>query len=361
MAGRVGVDFGTSNTVVAVWDDAAGHARPLWIPDYGHLFQQGDDTVPVVPSLVHYASDGRRLIGDQVLSGGLYDARGTFRWMKRYVAHRNPTRVDVNGKRVSHADAGADFLAAVLTFAAVEAGAEGDEVTLTVPVEAYEDYEDWLVRAAESVGMSRLRLVDEPSAAALGYGAHIQPGQVYLLFDFGGGTVQAAVVRVLDEDERLATGRPCRVLGKSGDDVGGSTIDHWIFAELLARNGCHDSDDDVREISRALLVECERGKEALTGHDRVDVSVMHPRTGRVLEVELVRSGPDGGRTVSFEELLDRNDLFSRIDRVVRRALRAAADRGYDEDDVTAVLMVGGSSLVPAVQRTLQRRGTPACR
>jgi len=86
------------------------------------------------------------------------------------------------------------------------------------------------------------------------------------------------------------------------------------------------------------------------------VSVMHPRTGAVLGIELVRSGPEppGGRVVSFEQLLDRNELFARIDRVVRRALRGAAERGYTEDDLSAVLMVGGSSLIPSVQRTLQR-------
>jgi molecular chaperone DnaK len=358
MAGRIGVDFGTSNTVVARWDEVSGQAATVRIPDYGRFFGHGDDRVPVVPSLIHYAEDGRQFLGDQVLSGGLYHAEGTFRWMKRYIGNRSPLKASANGRQVSHFEAGRDFLSTVLAFAAVEAGAEGEEIALTAPVESFEHYEDWLAEVAEAAGSPRFRLIDEPSAAALGYGAHIQPGNVYLLFDFGGGTVQAAVVRVQDEDERAESGHACRVLGKAGDELGGATIDQWIFEELLARNGRRDSDEDVRQISRALLVECEWAKEALSDPDRAraEISVMNPRTGAVLGLELVRDGavPAGGQVVSFEDLMDRRDLYSRVDRVARRALRAAATRGYDEDDLAAVLMVGGSSLIPSVRRTMER-------
>lgn len=355
MAGRLGVDFGTSNTVVALWDDASGRAETLRVPDYGRSFGDGDNRVPVVPSLIHYTGDGRQFLGDQVRSQNLYHAAGTFRWMKRYIANRSPLKVAVNGRQLSHGDAGRDFLSTVLAVAAVEAGAEGEEIALTAPVESFEDYEDWLGGVAEAAGMPRFRLIDEPSAAALGYGTHIQPGNVYLMFDFGGGTVQAAVVRVQDEDDRAASGRACRVLGKAGDDIGGATIDQWIFEELLARTGRRDSDEEVRQVSRALLVECERAKEALSDPDRrrVEISVMNPHTGAVLGVDLVRSGAESD-AVCFEDLMDRRELYSRIDRVVRRALRSAGDRGYHEDDLAAVLMVGGSSLIPSVRRTMER-------
>ncbi|MBG0854105.1 Hsp70 family protein [Streptomyces spinoverrucosus] len=358
MAGRLGVDFGTSNTVVAVWDEASAQGVTVGIPDYGRLLGHGAHRVPVVPSLIHYAEDGRQFLGDQVLSAGRYHAAGTFRWMKRYVSNRSPQKMTVNGRKVSPAEAGRDFLSTVLAFAAVETGSEGEEIALTAPVESFEHYEDWLAEAAERAGMPRFRLIDEPSAAVLGYGAHIRPGHAYLMFDFGGGTVQAAVVRVQDDDDRAGSGRYCRVLGKAGDDIGGSTIDQWIYEELLARCGRHDSEEDVRRLSRALLVECERAKEALSepGRERAEISVMNPDTGAVLGIDLIRSGPEppGERVVSFEDLLDRRDLYSRIDRVVRRALRAAATRGYDEDDLSAVLMVGGSSLIPSVRRTLER-------
>src|SRR5207248_2575980 len=104
--------------------------------------------------------------------------------------------VRLDGREVSHFDAGRDFLTAVLALAAAELDLRDEEVALAVPVEAYEHYEDWLGSVAEAAGMPRFRLIDESSAAALGYGAHVQPGQVYLIFDFGGGTLDVAVVLV---------------------------------------------------------------------------------------------------------------------------------------------------------------------
>jgi molecular chaperone DnaK (HSP70) len=348
MAGRLGIDFGTSNTVVAAWDEATRSAATLRIPEYGRPLGHGDQQVPVIPSVIHYADADRQLLGAQVLAGNLYHANGTFRWMKRYIANRSPLRTAVYGRQISPFDAGRDFLATVLALAAAEADAAGEEISLTVPVESFEHYEDWLGEVAKAAGVSRYRLIDEPSAAALGYGAHIQPGNVYLMFDFGGGTVQAAVVLIQDEEERGGGGRSCRVLGKAGDDIGGSTIDQWIFQELLARNGRDDSDDDVRRLSRALLVECERAKEMLSdpARDSTEISVLHPSSGAVLGMDLTAG--------SLEELLDRHELFTRIDRVMRRALRAASNRGYDEDDIAAVLMVGGSSLIPSVRRAVER-------
>ena len=349
MPGRLAVDFGTSNTVVAVWDEARQEGVPLHVPDYGQFYQQGDEQISVVPSLIHYTPDRRRWIGNQVLQRNLYHSHRTFRWMKRYIANRSPIRVRLDGyeneKGISHFDAGRDFLSSVLLFAAAELNIDDEEIALTVPVEAFEHYENWLTDVAEAVRMPRFRLIDEPSAAALGYGAYIQPGDVYLIFDFGGGTLHAAVV-LIEEEEEARAGRRCRVLGKAGADTGGMTIDQWLFQEVLRQNGRSDDDEGVRPLSRALLVECERAKERLSFYERADISVVHPRTGAVLSAEFTRS--------RFEELLDEHEAFTTIDRTIRRALNDARERGYAEDDIEAVLMVGGSSQIPSVQRTLRR-------
>jgi molecular chaperone DnaK (HSP70) len=346
MPGRLAVDFGTSNTVVAIWDEAQQQGVPLHMPDYGRFYQYGDKRLSVIPSLIHYASDRQRWIGNQVPQRNLLAHRErTFRWMKRHIAHRVPIKRRLDGREISPADAGQDFLAAVLTFAAADLNVTDEEIALTVPVEAFEHYDDWLSRVAEVAGMPRFRLIDEPSAAALGYGAHVQPGDVYLIFDFGGGTLDVAVV-LIEEEDAAAAGRRCRVLGKAGADVGGMTIDQWLFQEILQRHKRSDADDDVRDISNTLLVECERAKERLSEHERADVSVMHPDTGMVLSAEFTRG--------QFEELLDQHDAFARIDQTIRRALNTAREKGYTEDHVKAVLMVGGSSLIPSVQRTVQR-------
>ena len=149
-----------------------------------------------------------------------------------------------------------------------------------------------------------------------------------------------------EEGDQTVSGRRCRVLGKAGAEVGGATLDQWLFQEVLRQNGRSDADEEVRQISKALLVECERAKERLSSYERAEVSVINPQTGAVLAADFTRA--------SFEDLLDRHDAFAQIDQVVRRALNAARERGYHEEAIQAVLLVGGSSQIPAVQRTLQR-------
>src|SRR5439155_12141213 len=166
-------------------------------------------------------------LGEQVTSKKLYDSERTFRWMKRYIARRSPARIRLGNRSLSHVEAGRDFLTAVLASTAAELSLREEEIALAVPVEAFEHYEDWLVGVVEGAGLPRFRLLDEASAAALGYGALIQPGQPYLIFDFGGGTLDVAVV-ILEEGTLPESRRRCRVLGKAGADLGGATLDQWL-------------------------------------------------------------------------------------------------------------------------------------
>lgn len=345
MPGRLAVDFGTSNTVIAMWDETQRQGIPIHISKFGQIQHQGDETLSLIPSLIHYDSENRIWIGNQVIERGLHQSNHTFRWMKRYITNRSPIKVRIHGREITPYKAGEDFLSSILIFAGQEIGFQDEEVALAVPVEAYEHYENWLVSVAEKAGMPRFRLIDEPSAAALGYGAHIQPGSVYLLFDFGGGTLHAAVV-LIETEENSTGGRRCRVLGKAGRDIGGTTIDQWIFEDVLRQNHRLDSDDDVRRISTALLVECERVKEQLSFVEQSDLSMVNPDTGMALAAEFTRA--------SFEELLDQHELYTEINQTVRAALNAAIERGYDENTIQSVLMVGGSSQIPSVQRTLRQ-------
>lgn len=345
MPGRLALDFGTSNTVIAAWDETRKEGVPLFVPDYGQVSQQGGEQISVVPSVIHYAENGQRWIGNQVLEKNLYHSPRTFRWMKRYISNRSPLKVRVDGREISPQEAGRDFLSSVLLFAAAELKATDEEIALTVPVEAFEHYETWLTSVAETAGMPRFRLIDEPSAAALGYGAHIQPGDVYLIFDFGGGTLHAAVV-LIEAQPTAQSGQHCRVLGKAGADFGGMVIDQWLFEAVLAEHGRSDDDEDIRQVSNLLLAECERAKQRLSFYERADVSVVHPTTGMALVSEFTRE--------RFEKLLDQREAFTTIDRTIRRALNDARERGYSEDNIKSVLMVGGGSQIPAVQQTLRR-------
>jgi molecular chaperone DnaK (HSP70) len=350
MAGRLAVDFGTSNTVLAVWDENQREGVPLHLAQFGRpiAYRRGEERgeeISVIPSVIHYAADGRRWLGTQVQTRGLYDSERTFRWMKRYIARRSPVKVRLDGREISHADAGGEFLTAVLAAAAGELDLGDEEVAFTVPVEAFEHYEDWLTRTAETAAMPRFRLIDEPSAAALGYGAPIQPGDVYLIFDFGGGTLDVSVV-LIEENAAPTSGRRCRVLGKAGADVGGATIDGWLYQEILRQNGRGDADEEVRRLSRPLLAACERAKEQLSFQTEAAVRVASGSGKAALEGVLTRA--------QLEELFDAHGAFTRVDQTVRRALNASRERGYDEEHVKAVLLVGGSSLIPSVQKAVQR-------
>lgn len=345
MPGRLAVDFGTSNTVVAVYDEARSEGVLVNVLDFGRTLEYAGESIYVVPSTIHYAADRRQWVGNQVLRQNLYQSERTFRWMKRYISHRSPAKVRLDGREISHFDAGRDFLTAVLTFAGAELGIRDEEIALTVPVESYEHYEDWLTEVAEQASLPRFRIIDEASAAALGYGAHIQPGDVYLIFDFGGGTLDVAVV-LIEEEAQAQGGRRCRVLGKAGAEIGGATIDQWLFQEVLRRCGRSDADEEVRRISRALLVECERAKEQLSARERAEISVLDPTSGALLAAEITQA--------EFEQILDGREAFALMDQTIRRALNAARERGYTEEDLKAVLLVGGSSLIPSVRRTVQR-------
>ena len=355
MSGRLGIDFGASNTVVAVWDEIRKEGLPLHVPDFGRqeanthsvsdLESSNGETVSVIPSLIHYAGDGKRWIGNQVLEKRLASSKRTFSLMKRYIANRSPVSRRLDDRRVSYSDAGRDFLSAVLVFASEDLGAVDQEVGLTVPVESFEHYSEWLTCAAEAVGFTRFRLIDEPSAAALGYGVHVQPGNVYLIFDFGGGTLDISVV-LMEEKEQSDSGQRCRVLGKAGRELGGSSIDSWLMQEVLRRSNCCDTDESIREISSELLTRCRSAKEQLSLQESAEVTIEVPQDGTVLRTSFTRG--------EFEDLLDQHDTFSQIDGTIRRALNGAHERGYSEDHIAAVLMVGGGSLIPSVQKTVQR-------
>ncbi len=101
MPGRLAVDFGTSNTVVALWDETLQQGVPLHIPEFGTLEKQGDETISLIPSLIHYAADNRTWIGSQVIQRGLRQSPGTFRWMKRYISHRSPNKVRIAGREIT--------------------------------------------------------------------------------------------------------------------------------------------------------------------------------------------------------------------------------------------------------------------
>ncbi len=155
---RLAIDFGTSNTVVARFDEDSGRAQSLEVPGISRALSHRDRpdskarTLHLVPSVIHYA-ESATFIGEQVISRGLSEHRHTFRWMKRSIAmgaskHR---RTPQGHKKPS--DAGEDFLRLLVSYLSSELDLDADEFTFTAPVEAFEDFRDWLRGVAESLGI----------------------------------------------------------------------------------------------------------------------------------------------------------------------------------------------------------------
>ena len=346
MTGRLAIDFGTSNTVLAIWDPDRKEATPYAPAAYRSHYPQGDGTTAVVPSLIHYGEDRRQWLGQQVLQRNLLKHPHTLRWAKRYIGRGCTSRGRrIGDRQVSFHQAGQDFLTGLLLQAREDLGLAAEEIALTVPVEGYEHYAAWLGQAATAAGLPRYRLIDEASAAALGHSAHIQPGDCYLVFDFGGGTLDIAVVLIEAEDKAVA-GRRCRILAKAGAEIGGINLDQLLFQDFLHQIGRQDTDALIQALSGAILAECENAKIQLTSKTEAAISVLDPDTAQVLEANWNRS--------RFEELLDAADLIGGIDRLIRQALNRARDRGYGEDLIKSVLLVGGSSQIPVVRTTLAR-------
>lgn len=160
MSGRLAVDFGTSNTILALWDEEQGEGVPIFIPEFGLNYYQGDEAVAVIPSLINYTDNNVRWIGNQVLERNLYHSRQTFRWMKRYIGQRSPIKIKINGDEVTPFLAGKDFLSTLIIFAIQQFHIQGQEIGFSVPVESFEHYENWLASVAEFAGMPAFRLID---------------------------------------------------------------------------------------------------------------------------------------------------------------------------------------------------------
>jgi molecular chaperone DnaK (HSP70) len=344
MPGRLGIDFGTSNTVVTLWNCATADSAPVQLGDYSKLQAMGSESLFIVPSLIHYGTAYTYDYGNEVLQKNLKYSQRTFQWMKRYISERCPIERSIDDRKITNYDAGRRFLSEILSAAAKYTNQEDEEIVLTVPVESFEFYSHWLCNVVDGSNIGRYRIIDEPTAAALGYDIELVPENVYLVFDFGGGTLDVAIICI--ESNGQADGPLCRVLGKAGVDLGGTSIDEWLYQAVLKDSGLSEQDDDWKAISRIVLLECERLKESLSFKEHTELSVLNPFTGSMLRKEFSR--------LQLEELLDKHDAFSKIDRTIRRALKAANERGVSDDEISAVLMVGGCSQIPSVKTLVKR-------
>lgn len=354
MGQKLAIDFGTTNSVIARWDETKDDAEVISVSSISDTYVA--ERPSVVPSLL-YVDDAKNhlfTIGQMVREQGKDAQRDNrlFRNFKRgIVATPAPEPREIDGLLFADRHAGSNFVKQVL-HALPYADDEIEQLVLTAPVAAFEGYLAWLNQVIDEISPDKIRVVDESTAAALGY-AVTEPGAVVLVFDFGGGTLDLSLVQ-LPEHKRKTGGflknlmggtaaaakNAARVIAKAGRIIGGSDIDQWLIAEVLKRANL--TNQDLGSAYAPLLTECERAKIELSNHEQVEIKF--EAQGKPYNIVYTRK--------ELEALLEENGFYSALRRVVDKVMHVARQRGIFKEDIKYVLMVGGTSLMPSVQKTL---------
>jgi molecular chaperone DnaK (HSP70)/HEAT repeat protein len=349
---KLAIDFGTTNSVIAVWDETANKARLLTVP--GLSQQASDGRPPLIPSLV-YIQDGKKqkiVLGQAVIDEKLDQKRGNrlFRNLKRGIlvsAGKQPRLID--GVPWTEYDAGLFFLKELLTSLPYAPEAI-EKLVLTVPVAALDNYLAWLNENVAHLLAENIQLVDESTAAALGYFIK-EPGSLVLVFDFGGGSLDLSLVQLPESHVnvggllkhlrgRSASNYMARVISKAGVNLGGSDIDHWLLTTALQRIG--RSLDDLGDDYAPLLTTCEAAKITLSSQDEVKLDFTIDKQSYAVPL----------RRSDLEDLLKDNGFYMAVRRVIDKVMHIAHRRGIFREDVPHVLLTGGTCLIPSVQRML---------
>lgn len=354
---RLAIDFGTTNSLIAAWDEKTQAARLLSVPK---LSQDTPGQPPLIPSLL-YVEDGQKqriVLGQEVKTRRLNRQRNNrlFRNFKRGMltsAGKEPRFVD--GAPWTDFDAGMHFLKGLLLAQPYQAG-EIEQLVLTVPVSAFDDYLTWLNEKAENLMIENIQLVDESTAAALGYYI-TEPGTLVLVFDFGGGSLDLSLVKLPDSRVKIgglikhlhgssASHHMARVIAKAGLKLGGSDIDHWLAMETLRRAGVDF--DSLGDDYAPLLTACESAK--------IDLS-QQPQAAIAFSVGAQEYAIDLQRT-DLEKLMESNGFYEALRRTVDKIMHIAQRQGIFKEDLRHVLLTGGTSLIPSVQQALRSYFSP---
>ena len=349
MGSKLAIDFGTTNSVIARWQGANSSAEIVSLP--GLSAPATARQQPLIPSLLYVQPDGSVTCGQAVIDGQLDYQRDNrlFRNFKRgIVTATAETSRTIDNVDWTDRDAGQRFMQQIL--AAVPDQIE--QLVMTAPIAAFEDYLTWLNTLIMEIEPEKVRILDESTAAALGY-AVTEPGAVVLVFDFGGGTLDLSLVQLPDSKEKTggfiqrlrrstANQHSARVIAKAGRVIGGSDIDQWLLADVLRRIGLTSL--ALGSDYAALLTKCEQTKIALS--TQPDVGITFSINHQPYELTIARE--------ELEAILEANGFFSALRHIIDKVMHAARQQSIFKEDIRYVLMVGGVSLMPSVQRLLRQ-------
>ncbi|NUP98671.1 MAG: Hsp70 family protein [Armatimonadetes bacterium] len=369
-------DLGTTNSALAVWNEERAEPEMVALPEISR------ETIltetPILPSCVFLyhgqtwgdrlgrlpAIERRWLLGRQAYIGNValemnYDGRSpnyveSFKPMLARESTRVMSRVD--GRAFNARGIARIFLREALRAVQEHRHERIRDLTVTVPVDSFETYRAELREIAGQLGIRRFQTLDEPVAAALGYGLNTEREMTLLVMDFGGGTLDLAVVRTTGPGE---AGTPAEVIAKQGLELGGNNVDVWLLEHFARSLGIEPRIWRGTEWYQALLDEAQRLKEQLYAQEKATLML----SDRIM-VELGLRGKERP-TLSREglvELLASSGLYRDLELALERLLHEVAAKGIGKEDIDEVLICGGSSLLPEVHAVFEREfGRPRLR
>jgi molecular chaperone DnaK len=348
MPKAAGIDLGTTNSVIAAMVE--GH--PTVVPN-----SEGSRTTP---SVVAFTPEGERLVGQLARRQAILNPKGTIYSAKRFIGRRfdevaseltavtydvvagpdGAVRFEVNGKQYAPEEISALVLRKLADDAGKFLGERVTEVVVTVPA-YFNDAQRHATRDAGRIaGLEVMRIINEPTAAALAYGLDKKGNETVLVFDLGGGTFDVSILDVGDGVVEVRATSGDGHLG--GDDFDRRIVDH------LADEFQRDTGIDLRNDPQALQRLFEAAEKA-----KVELSSVTQTTINLPFITADASGPKHLNTTlmrsTFEQLI--SDLLQRCEGPLRQAM---TDAKITSDDIDEVILVGGSTRIPAVQNLVRR-------
>src|SRR4030081_3455124 len=348
MATAVGIDLGTTNSVIAAWQGG----EPIVIPN-----AEGARTTP---SVVAFTESGERLVGQLARRQSIMNPKGTIYSAKRFIGRRfdevteeakavaydvvpgpnGEARFNVHGKLYAPEEISAQILRKLADDAGKFLGEKVKEAVITVPAYFNDAQRTATKDAGKIAGLEVLRIINEPTAAALAYGLDKKGQETVLVFDLGGGTFD---VSLLDVGDGVVEVRSTSGDGHLGGDDFDKRIVDWMADEFKKDQGI-DLRNDPQALQR-LYEAAERAKVELSSTTTTQINlpfVTADASGpKHLNMSLSRA--------QFEKLTA--ELIERTRGPVEQAL---SDAKVTADDIDEVILVGGSTRIPAVQELVRR-------
>ena len=327
MAKVIGIDLGTTNSVVSVME--GGEPVVITNPEGSRI----------TPSVVGFTKDGQRLVGRLAKNQAVSNPDRTISSIKRHMGEGN-YHVTIDGKNYTPPEISAMILQKLKSDAEAYLGETVSQAVITVPAYFNDSQRQATKDAGKIAGLEVLRIINEPTAAALAYGLDKDQDETVLVFDLGGGTFDVSILELSEGVFEVKATNGDTVLG--GDDFDKKVMD-WMVEQFKKENGIDLSQDKMS--AQRLIEAAEKAKIELSSMSQTNINlpfITADATGpKHLDLTLSRA--------KFDELTA--DLVERTMVPTRKAME---DAGLSGSDIDKIILVGGSSRIPAVQEAIRK-------